>query len=136
VKHKLEFYKRFLEVVAVYMSRGRSVIVTGDVNTAYAEIDLARPKENAKKSGFLPEERVALGEFFAAGLIDTFRLLRPTEVKYTWWDVVTRARERNVGWRIDYFFVSPDLKDRIVDADIHTEVPGSDHCPISLTLDL
>jgi exodeoxyribonuclease-3 len=136
VKHKLDFYTRFLEVVADYTRRGRSVVMTGDVNTAYAEIDLARPKENAKHSGFMPEERVALGEFFAAGLIDTFRMLHPDEVKYTWWDMVTRARERNVGWRLDYFFVTPDLKDRIVAADIHPEVMGSDHCPISLTLDL
>ena len=136
VKHKLEFYKRFLEVVDGYTRHGRSVVVTGDVNTAYAEIDLARPKENVKKSGFMPEERLALGDFFAAGLIDTFRALHPAEVKYTWWDMVTRARERNVGWRIDYFFVSADLKDHIVAADIHTDVLGSDHCPISLTLDV
>jgi exodeoxyribonuclease-3 len=136
VKHKLDFYKRFLEVVDDYQRAGRSVIATGDVNTAYAEIDLARPRENTKKSGFLPEEREALAEFFAAGLIDTFRFKHPTEVKYTWWDVVTRARERNVGWRIDYFLVSPDLKDRIIDADIHPDVMGSDHCPISLTLEI
>jgi len=136
VQHKLAFYKRFVEVVSGYTRRGRSVIVTGDVNTAYAEIDLARPKENTKKSGFMPEEREAMNDFFAAGLIDTFRQVRPTEVKYTWWDVVTRARERNVGWRLDYFFVSADLKDRIVDADIHADVLGSDHCPISLTLEL
>ena len=136
VKHKLDFYTRFLEVVADYTRRGRSVVMTGDVNTAYAEIDLARPKENVKHSGFMPEERAALGEFFAAGLIDTFRRLHPDEVKYTWWDMVTRARERNVGWRLDYFLVTPDLKDRIVAADIHPEVMGSDHCPISLTLDL
>lgn len=136
VKHKLDFYTRFLEVVAGYTSRGRSVIITGDVNTAYAEIDLARPKENVKKSGFMPAEREALNAFFAAGLVDTFRFLHPDEVKYTWWDVVTRARERNVGWRIDYFFVTPDLAKHIVDADIHPEVMGSDHCPISLTLDL
>ncbi len=136
VKHKLEFYTRFLDVVAGYSRQGQSVVVTGDVNTAYAEIDLARPKENVKHSGFMPEEREALGAFFAAGLIDTFRLLHPEEVKYTWWDQVTRARERNVGWRLDYFFVTPDLKDHIVAADIHPEVLGSDHCPISLTLDL
>ena len=136
VKHKLAFYQRFLEVVAGYTARGRSVVITGDVNTAYAEIDLARPKENVKKSGFLPEEREALKAFFEAGLIDTFRFKHPTEVKYTWWDMVTRARERNVGWRIDYFLVSPDLKDRIVEADIEMEVMGSDHCPIRLTLDL
>lgn len=136
VKHKLDFYTRFLEVVARYAATGRSVIATGDVNTAYAEIDLARPKENVKHSGFMPEERVALGEFFAAGLIDTFRTLHPDAVKYTWWDMVTRARERNVGWRLDYFFVSPDLKTRVVDADILCDVMGSDHCPISLTLEL
>ncbi len=136
VKHKLDFYTRFLEVVADYVRQGRSVVVTGDVNTAYAEIDLARPKENVKKSGFLPEEREALSAFFAAGLIDTFRFKQPAEVKYTWWDVVTRARERNVGWRIDYFFVTPDLSERIIEADIHSEIAGSDHCPISLTLDL
>lgn len=136
VQHKLKFYQRFLEVAKDYMRAGRSVVVTGDVNTAYAEIDLARPKENGKKSGFLPEERVAMGEFFAAGLIDTYRLLHPTEQKYTWWDMVTRARERNVGWRIDYFLISPDLKDRVVSAEIHDDVMGSDHCPISLTLNL
>lgn len=136
VQHKLEFYKRFIEVVNGYTQQGRSVIMTGDVNTAYAEIDLARPKENSKKTGFLPEERAAMNDFFAAGLIDIYRHLRPTEVKYTWWDMVTRARDRNVGWRIDYFFVSSDLKDRVVDADIHADVPGSDHCPISLTLEL
>jgi exodeoxyribonuclease-3 len=136
VQHKLDFYKRFVEVVNAYTAQGRSVIVTGDVNTAYAEIDLARPRENVKKSGFMPEEREAMNDFFAAGLIDTFRQLHPTEVKYTWWDVVTRARERNVGWRLDYFFVSRDLQDHIVAADIHDDVPGSDHCPISLTLNL
>ncbi len=136
VQHKLAFYARFLEVVADYTRQGRSVIVTGDVNTAYAEIDLARPRENVKTSGFLPGEREAMKAFFAAGLIDTFRFLHPTEVKYTWWDVVTRARERNVGWRLDYFFVTPDLKDHLIAADIHSEIMGSDHCPISLTLDL
>lgn len=136
VQHKLAFYKRFVEVVNGYTAQGRSVIVTGDVNTAYAEIDLARPRENVKKSGFMPEEREAMNDFFAAGLIDTFRQLHPTEVKYTWWDMVTRARERNVGWRLDYFFVSSDLAKHVVAADIHDDVPGSDHCPISLTLAL
>jgi exodeoxyribonuclease-3 len=136
VQHKLKFYERFLEVAKDYMRAGRAVVVTGDVNTAYTEIDLARPKENSKKSGFLPEERLAMGEFFHAGLVDTYRLLHPTEQKYTWWDMVTRARERGVGWRIDYFLVSPDLKDRIVSADIHDDVMGSDHCPISLVLDV
>lgn len=136
VQHKLDFYKYFLAVAKKYMKKGRSVVVTGDTNTAYAEIDLARPKENVKTSGFMPIEREGLGEFFQAGLIDTYRHQYPDTVKYTWWDQVTRARERNVGWRLDYFFVSSDLRDRIVDAGIHDDVMGSDHCPVSLTLDL
>lgn len=136
VQHKLAFYKRFLEIVGEYRTAGRPVIVAGDVNTAFAEIDLARPKEGSKKSGFLPEERAGLTEFFDAGLVDTFRFQHPDVVKYSWWDMRTGARERNQGWRIDYVFVSADLQDRIIDADIHTEVLGSDHCPISLTLEV
>ena len=134
VQHKLAFYKRFLERVADYMRQGRSVIAAGDVNTAFAEIDLARPKENAKTSGFLPEEREGMAEFFSLGLIDTFRHKRPEEVKYSWWDQRTGARAKGIGWRLDYFFVSPDLKDAIIEADIHDEIMGSDHCPVSLTL--
>ncbi|HEU5011780.1 MAG TPA: exodeoxyribonuclease III [Roseiflexaceae bacterium] len=134
VEHKLAFYARFLEVVSALIAAGRRVVVAGDVNTAYAEIDLARPRANTKTSGFMPEERAALGQFFAAGLIDTFRHVRPTEVKYTWWYVGSGARARNVGWRLDYIFVSPNLRDAIVDADIHTDVFGSDHCPVSVTL--
>ena len=134
VAHKLAFYRRFLEVAQNYAQGGRPVVVTGDFNTAYAEIDLARPKENVAHSGFMPEERLGLGEFFEAGLIDTFRHLHPDTVKYSWWDQVTRARERNVGWRLDYFMVSSDLKDHILSADIHEDVMGSDHCPISLVL--
>jgi exodeoxyribonuclease-3 len=136
VAHKLAFYKRFLEVVRRYQEAGRPVVATGDFNTAYAEIDIARPKENVKKSGFMPEEREALGEFFAAGLVDTFRYKYPDTVKYTWWDQVTRARERNVGWRLDYFMVTADLKDKIAAAEIHDDVLGSDHCPVSLVLDV
>jgi exodeoxyribonuclease III len=134
VAHKLAFYQRFLDVARGYMQSGRAIVATGDFNTAYAEIDIARPKENSKTSGFMPEERASLGEYFEAGLIDTFRYLYPETVKYTWWDMVSRARERNVGWRLDYFLVSPDLKDRIVAAEIFDQVPGSDHCPISLDL--
>jgi exodeoxyribonuclease-3 len=136
VAHKLAFYRRFLEVAQAYMRAGRPVVATGDFNTAYAEIDLARPRENVNHSGFMPEERLGLGEFFEAGLIDTFRHLHPDMVKYTWWDMVTRARERNVGWRLDYFMVSPDIKDKIVEAEIHDDVMGSDHCPVSLVLDI
>jgi len=136
VAHKLAFYRRFLEIALEYIQSGRAVVTTGDFNTAYAEIDLARPKENVNHSGFMPEERLGLGEFFEAGLIDTFRHLHPDTVKYSWWDMVTRARERNVGWRLDYFMVSPNLKDHIVAAEIHEDVFGSDHCPVSLVLSL
>jgi exodeoxyribonuclease-3 len=136
VTHKLDFYRRFLDVVGELMAAGREVIVAGDVNTAYTEIDLARPRENAKTSGFMPEERAGLGRFFDAGLVDTFRQVRPAEVKYSWWAAWGGARKRNIGWRLDYIFVSPNLRERIVDADILCDVPGSDHCPVSLTLDL
>ena len=136
VDHKLAFYERFLSIVRELMAAGESVIVAGDVNTAYAETDIARPKENAKVSGFMPVERAAMGKFYQAGLIDTFRLLYPAEVKYSWWAAWGGAREKNVGWRLDYIFVSPDLRERIVDAEIHCDVLGSDHCPVSLTLEL
>lgn len=136
VAYKLDFYKRFLAVLKPYMDAGARVVVAGDVNTAYAEIDLARPRENRMTSGFLPEERAALGEFFEAGLVDTFRHVRPTERKYSWWSQVTNARERDIGWRLDYIFVSPNLLAYVVDADTHPEVLGSDHCPVSLTLAL
>lgn len=136
VQHKLKFYERFLEVAKDTMRAGKSVVVTGDVNTAFAEMDLARPRENQKTSGFMPEERAGLKEFFDAGLVDTFRALRPSEVKYSWWNQVMRGREKNIGWRIDYFLVSQDLLPRVVEADIHTDVMGSDHCPVSLTLSI
>ncbi len=136
VEFKLAFYQRFLEVMRGYIERGERVVVAGDVNTAYAEIDLARPRENRMTSGFMPEERAALCEFFAAGLVDTFRHVRPAEAKYSWWSQRTPARAGNIGWRLDYFFVSANLLPFVVDADIHADVLGSDHCPISLTLAL
>jgi exodeoxyribonuclease-3 len=136
VAFKLDFYKRFLEVVRGYVERGERVIVAGDVNTAYAEIDLARPRENRATSGFLPEERAALGQFFDAGLVDTFRHVRPAEAKYSWWTARAGARERNIGWRLDYFLVSRNVLPYVADADTHPDVLGSDHCPVSLTLEL
>ncbi|HEY0739179.1 MAG TPA: exodeoxyribonuclease III [Herpetosiphonaceae bacterium] len=136
VAHKLAFYERFVDLVRQAVDAGQHVVVVGDVNTAYAEIDLARPRENRTTSGFLPEERAGMDAFFSAGLIDTFRFLHPTTVMYTWWSPWAGARERNVGWRLDYILVSPQLQDAIVAAEIHTDVPGSDHCPISVTLAL
>ena len=136
VAFKLEFYRHVLQVLRGYLAAGRPVIVAGDVNTAYAEIDLARPRENRLTSGFLAEERAALGEFFDAGLVDTFRYTHPSQAKYSWWSQVTNARERNIGWRLDYVLVSRDLLPYVVDADIHPTILGSDHCPVSLTLAL
>jgi exodeoxyribonuclease-3 len=136
VAYKLDFYQRFLTVVREYIARGERVVVAGDVNTAYAEIDLARPRENRKTSGFLPEERAAIGQFFEAGLVDTFRYLHPDKVKYSWWAQRSDSRARNVGWRLDYIFVSENLRDSIVAADTHPEIEGSDHCPVSAILEL
>ncbi len=135
VPFKMEYYDAFLETCEIFRSQGRSVIFCGDVNTAHQEIDLARPKQNQKTTGFLPEERAWLDKVVEAGYIDIFRDLYPDAIDmYSWWAYWGNAREKNVGWRIDYFFISPDLRKRVVDAQIHMDVPGSDHCPISITI--
>jgi exodeoxyribonuclease-3 len=110
------------------------VVICGDVNTAHREIDLARPKENERISGFLPEERAWIDKLLASGFVDTLRVFDRSPGQYTWWDLKTKARDRNVGWRIDYFFVSENLRDRLEDAFILREVQGSDHCPVGITL--
>lgn len=134
VDEKLAFNRCLLAVVQRYLAAHRPVILAGDLNTAYAPIDLAHPEEHAHTSGFLPQERVALGQFFAAGLIDTFRFLHPEQVAYSYWDQRTRARARDIGWRLDYLLVSSDIAESIVAADVCTTVLGSDHCPVRLTL--
>ncbi len=134
--YKMRFYEAFLSYINQLRAKGKSIIFCGDVNTAHKPIDLARPKENEDVSGFLPAERAWIDTVVANGYIDTFRMLHPEMVKYSWWSQRSGARARNVGWRIDYFFVSPDLKNKVVAADIHPEVMGSDHCPISLSLSL
>ncbi len=137
LKYKMEFYDRFLDYIEKLRGKGKSIIFCGDVNTAHQEIDLARPKENGKISGFLPEEKAWIDRLIDAGYVDTFRYVHGDEAnRYSWWSMRTRARERNVGWRIDYFFVSSDLEDRIIDSDIMEDITGSDHCPVSLTIDL
>ncbi len=133
--YKMDFYKDFLKLLRTYRESGqKNLIVCGDVNTAHKEIDLARPKENSKISGFLPEERAWIDELLADGFHDTFRLFEAGPENYTWWDQQSRARERNVGWRIDYFFVSDPLKARLKKAFILPEVMGSDHCPVGIDL--
>ncbi len=131
LKYKLWFYDRFLEYLLEEKKQSQKFqIFTGDVNTAHNEIDIARPKENEKKSGFLPIERAWMDKVEEKGYIDSFRYLHPEEVKYTWWSVRTRARERNIGWRIDYIYISNDLLPHLRESEILTEVTGSDHCPI------
>ncbi len=132
LQYKLDFYDTFLEYVNKLKKKGKKIIFCGDVNTAHKEIDLARPKENSTVSGFLPVERKWLDKVIDNGYLDTFRMFNQEPNNYTWWDQVTRARERNVGWRIDYFFVSENAKDEIKDAFILSDVMGSDHCPIGI----
>ncbi|MDH3268893.1 MAG: exodeoxyribonuclease III [Ignavibacteria bacterium] len=134
LQYKIDFYDAFLKHCKKLLKQEKKVVVCGDVNTAHKEIDLARPKENSQTSGFLPEEREWIDKFLAAGFMDTFRMFNQKPENYTWWDMVTRARERNVGWRIDYFYASENLKSNIKSASIHSSVMGSDHCPIELEL--
>ncbi len=134
LQYKMEFYDAFLKYVSKLKKAGTKIIICGDVNTAHKEIDLARPKENSTVSGFLPEERAWIDKFIGNGFIDTFRLFNSEPNNYTWWNMVTRARERNVGWRIDYFFVSENTKKDIKDAFILSDVMGSDHCPIGIEI--
>ena len=117
------------------LRKTKPVIVTGDMNVAHEEIDLKNPKTNRRNAGFTDEERGKMTALLKSGFIDTFRYFYPdlTEV-YSWWSYRFKARERNSGWRIDYFLVSEELKDRLEDAKIHTEVTGSDHCPVELDL--
>ena len=134
LRYKMEFYDAFLDYVENLRREGRSVVVCGDVNTAHREIDLARPKENEKISGFLPEERAWMDKFFDHGYVDTFRQFNQEPGNYSWWDQMTRARERNVGWRIDYFFTDNDFAPNLRDAFILPDVMGSDHCPVGIEI--
>ncbi|CAA6807251.1 MAG: Exodeoxyribonuclease III (EC [uncultured Sulfurovum sp.] len=138
LEYKMAFYARFLEHINNLRAEGKSIIVCGDVNTAHTTIDLARPKANEKTSGFLPMEREWMDKLLNAGYVDTFRHLHGEEAieRYSWWSYRAGARSRNVGWRIDYFFVSDDLKEKIISADILDQVLGSDHCPVILCLDI
>lgn len=113
---------------------GKPIIICGDFNVAHQEVDIARPKDNIGSAGFTYEERVWMTKFLQAGFIDTFRFKNPKLIKYSWWSYRFFARQKNIGWRIDYFCVSKKLKDRIKKADIMNEVMGSDHCPVVLEL--
>jgi exodeoxyribonuclease-3 len=135
LEYKMQFYDEFLKKINKLKKSGKKVIFCGDVNTAHTEIDLARPKENEKNTGFLPEERAWLDEVVADGYVDVFRNFYPNKKEvYTYWDQKTRARDRNVGWRIDYFFASSNIIKKIKSFKTHSDFLGSDHCPIEIEL--
>ena len=136
LKYKLDFYNDLLPIINDQVDSGNNVIVAGDWNTAHLPIDLARPNENKNTSGFMPIEREKIELYISNGWIDTFRLFHDEGERYSWWTYRFGARERNVGWRIDYFFVNEGMVEICIDADIHQNILGSDHCPVSLTLDL
>ncbi len=134
--YKMEFYDRFLNHCENLKKDGFSIIVCGDVNTAHTEIDIARPKANENTSGFLPMERDWITKFLSHGYIDTFRLINgDLKDKYSWWSYRANARANNVGWRIDYFYISSDLKDFVKEAFILDNIEGSDHCPIGIEME-
>ena len=132
--YKLDFYDTFLAYADNLKIQRKNIVVCGDFNTAHKEIDLARPKENEHISGFLPMERAWIDTFIDHGYVDTFRHFNKQPEQYTWWDLKTKARERNVGWRIDYFFVNKDFLPHLKNAFIMQDVMGSDHCPIGIEL--
>lgn len=135
VPYKLEFYDEILKIYNAYIKEGRKVIITGDYNTAHHPIDLANPKANKKTTGFLENEREWIDKYLAAGMIDCLRFFEPsTEGIYSWWTYRSNCRERNIGWRIDYFMASENLRESLQGSKHLPEVLGSDHCPIELTL--
>jgi exodeoxyribonuclease-3 len=137
--HRLEFKLGYNAAYLAYVQelrRAKPVVATGDFNCAHHEIDLKNPERNRETPGFLPEERAWVDAFVAAGFVDTFRMFEPEGGHYTWWSYLRKARERNAGWRIDYFFVSEELQDRVRAAWIEADVMGSDHCPVGLELEI
>ncbi len=137
LKYKLEFYDAFLLFINKLKKSGKNVIFTGDVNTAHNAIDLARPKENEDSTGFLPIEREWIDEVINSGFVDIFRSMNPNKKDvYTYWDQKTRARDRNVGWRIDYFFTNQSFMKRVKSFKTLSDYPGSDHCPIMIDINI
>ena len=135
VGYKLEFYEALLKVLNKLHNAGEKLILTGDFNTAHQPIDLKNAKENKNTSGFLPEERKWVDAYLQHGFVDAFRHLYPEKVQYTWWTTRLNARQRGIGWRLDYYLVSETLMPRVKDVIIHDQVMGSDHCPVELLLE-
>lgn len=135
LNYKLEFYDALLDYLNGLKGQGKRLIICGDYNTAHKEIDIKNPKANEKYSGFLPIEREWMDKFISQGYVDVYRELHPEEVRYSWWSYRFKAREKNVGWRIDYFFVSDNMISKVNSAQILNEVMGSDHCPIKIKVE-
>jgi exodeoxyribonuclease-3 len=131
----LDFYAYLLDLCDTLQAEGKEIIITGDFNTAHKEIDLKNPKANEKNTGFLPEERVWIDRYLEHGFIDAYRDLHPDKESYTWWTYRFSARQKNIGWRLDYFLVTKGIMARTQDVVIHSEVMGSDHCPVTIILD-
>ena len=136
LKHKLEFYEHLIEFLNKYKTKQKNIIICGDVNTAHKEIDLFHPKENSKTSGFLPVERAWIDKLINNGFVDTFRKYNQEPNNYTWWSARFKARPKNIGWRIDYFFVSKELLPFLKKSYILSNIEGSDHCPIGIEIEL
>jgi exodeoxyribonuclease-3 len=134
LNYKLEFYEAFLKKIDSLKAKGKKIIFCGDVNTAHRAIDLARPETNEDVSGFLPIERKWIDRVVEHGYLDSLREFHREPNLYSWWDLKSGARARNVGWRIDYFFVQRELRSRLKGATILSKVTGSDHCPITITM--
>lgn len=132
---KMGFYEAFQKRVEKEVKNGKKVLICGDVNTAHFPIDLARPQDNEDVSGFLPIERAWMDRFVAAGFSDTLRMFNPNPDIYSWWSMRSGARQRNVGWRIDYFFASENIKESVKSAFVLPDVMGSDHCPVGIELE-
>ena len=132
--YKLSFCKKFLEFCQDLRSKGKQLVICGDLNIAHREIDLKNPKSNQKNAGFLPEERAWMDQFLGAGYVDGFRHFNQSPDQYTWWSYRPGVREKNIGWRLDYFIVNQEFKDRLAEVAHRTEVKGSDHCPVNLEL--
>ena len=136
VTYKLDFYGALLELCDQWHHQGEKIVIGGDFNTAHREIDLRNPRQNQKTSGFLPEERAWVDHYLEHGFVDAYRELYPDRVQYTWWTYRMNARQNQVGWRLDYFLVSKSLLPLVEDVFIHDDIPGSDHCPVTLSLNL
>ena len=134
VAFKLDFYAALLERCDQLHASGERLVIGGDFNTAHQEIDLRYPRQNQKTSGFLPEERAWVDRYLAHGFADAYRVLYPQRVQYTWWTYRMNARQKNVGWRLDYFLVSESLLPQVKDVIVHDDILGSDHCPVTLVL--